>query len=197
MLRIGLTGGIGSGKSAVADLLALHGAGIIDADLLAREAVEPGSPGLAAVVEVFGPGMLTPDGRLDRPALGRLVFADAEARARLNGIVHPEVRRLAAERESALPPSAVVVHVIPLLVETGQQGSFDLLVVVDLDEETQVRRIVERDGLSQADARARIAAQASRAERLGAADEVIDNSGSWNRLPPQVARLWSRVRRTA
>ncbi|MEA5053327.1 MAG: dephospho-CoA kinase, partial [Propionicimonas sp.] len=171
-MRIGLTGGIGSGKSAVAELLAGHGAVIIDADLLAREAVAPGSPGLAAVVDAFGPGVLAPDGGLDRPSLGRLVFADADARARLNGIVHPQVRRLAAEREAALSPSAVAVHVIPLLVETGQQGSFDLVVVVDVDEATQLRRIVTRDGLPESEARARIQAQASRAERLASADAV-------------------------
>ncbi|MEA4942990.1 MAG: dephospho-CoA kinase [Propionicimonas sp.] len=196
-MRIGLTGGIGSGKSAVAELLAGHGAVIIDADLLAREAVAPGSPGLAAVVDAFGPGVLAPDGGLDRPSLGRLVFADADARAQLNGIVHPQVRRLAAEREAALSPSAVAVHVIPLLVETGQQGSFDLVVVVDVDEATQLRRIVTRDGLPESEARARIQAQASRAERLASADAVIDNNGPWNRLVPQVARLWRRVRGSA
>lgn len=197
MLRVGLTGGIGSGKSAVAALLALHGAEIIDADLLAREAVTPGSPGLAAVVEAFGAGVLTPDGELDRPALGRLVFGDAGARERLNAIVHPEVRRLAAARERELPSSAVVVQVIPLLVETGQQASFDAVVVVDADPATQLARLARRDGLSPEDAAARVAAQATREERLAAADHVIDNDGDRNLLPGKVARLWSILRSRA
>lgn len=197
MLRVGLTGGIGSGKSAVAALLAGHGAVIIDADLLAREAVAPGSPGLAAVVEQFGPGMLTADGSLDRPALGEIVFADPEARTHLNAIVHPEVRRLAAVAEQAAAPDAVVVHVIPLLVETGQQDRFDLLVVVDVDPETQLRRVLERDGLDEDQVRARLAAQATRDERLAAADVVIDNSGSLAELDAKVAELWRRLRRSA
>lgn len=197
MLRVGLTGGIGSGKSAVAALLSLHGAHVIDADLLAREAVAPGSPGLAAVAAAFGGSVLADDGTLDRQALGRIVFADAEARARLNGIVHPEVRRLAGRLESTLPRSAIVVHVIPLLVETGQQGSFDTVVVVDVVPQVQLSRVRARDGLSASDAQARISAQATRAERLAAADYVLDNSGPWNRLPPAVAKLWSALRRTA
>ena len=197
MLRVGLTGGIGSGKSAVAALLALHGAEIIDADLLAREAVAPGSPGLAAVALEFGDGVLTPDGALDRPALGRIVFGDADARRRLNALVHPEVRRLAAARERELPPSAVVVQVIPLLVETGQQDSFDVVVVVDAEPATQVARLARRDGLAPADAEARLAAQAGRAERLAAADHVIDNDGDLNLLPGKVARLWSILRSRA
>lgn len=189
-MRIGLTGGIGSGKSAVAELLAGHGAVIIDADLLAREAVAPGSPGLAAVVDAFGPGVLAPDGGLDRPSLGRLVFADADARARLNGIVHPQVRRLAAEREAALSPSAVAVHVIPLLVETGQQEAFDLVVVVDVPPEVQLARVRARDGLGEPEARARLAAQAGRDARLAVADVVIANDGSPAHLEEQVERLW-------
>lgn len=197
MLRVGLTGGIGSGKSVVADLLSDRGAVIIDADLLARRAVEPGTPGLAAVVAEFGPEVLTDEGRLDREALGTVVFADAETRARLNAIVHPEVRRLAGLRERAAPPDAVVVHVIPLLVETGQAHLFEVLVVVDVDPATQLRRIRERDGLTEEQARARINAQATRAERLAVADVVITNDGTPADLVPQVTRLWDRLRITA
>ncbi len=197
MLRVGLTGGIGSGKSAVADLLAAHGAVIIDADLLARRAVEPGSPGLERVVEEFGPRMLTPQGDLNRPVLAEIVFSDPEARGRLNAIVHPEVRRLAAVAEQAAQPDAIVVHVIPLLVETGQQDRFDLIVVVDVDPATQLRRVMGRDGIDRNRAQARIGAQASRQERLAAADLVIDNSGSLAELRGSVAELWQRLRTTA
>ena len=197
MLRVGLTGGIGSGKSAVADLLAGYGAVIIDADLLARRAVEPGTAGLARIVEEFGPGILTPEGALDRPALGKLVFADPDARGRLNAIVHPEVRRLASAAEQTAPDDAVVVHVIPLLVETGQQDRFDLIVVVDAEPEVQLRRVRARDGLDEAAARARIEAQASRQQRLAVADLVIGNSGTRAELEASVATLWRRLRTTA
>ena len=197
MLRVGLTGGIGSGKSAAAELLAGHGAVVVDADLLARQAVEPGSQGLARIVEEFGAGMLTAEGDLDRAALGEIVFADPEARSRLNAIVHPRVRELAALAEQAAGREAIVVHVIPLLVETGQQETFDLVVVVDVDPDTQVRRVTTRDGLSQAQAEARIAAQASREQRLAVADVVLDNNGSPGELAAQVAGLWQRLRRTA
>ena len=193
-LRVGLTGGIGSGKSAVAALLAEHGAVIVAADLLAREAVAPGSVGLARVVEEFGPAVLNPDGSLDRAALGELVFADPRARARLNAIVHPRVRELAALAEQAAAPDAVVVHVIPLLVETGQQGAFDLVVVVDVDPDTQLRRVIARDGLTGEQAAARIAAQATREQRLAATDLVIDNSGSPAQLAAQVAAVWAGLR---
>lgn len=193
-LRVGLTGGIGSGKSAVADLLAEHGAVIIDADLLARQAVAPGSPGLAAVVAEFGPGVLTPEGALDRAALGEIVFSDDLARARLNAIVHPQVRRLAAELEQRAGPGSVVVHVIPLLVETGQQGDFDKVVVVDVDPAVQLDRIRRRGGLTEEQARARIAAQADRATRLAAADVVIDNNGSPDELAELVGALWAELR---
>lgn len=195
-LRVGLTGGIGSGKSAVADLLAGHGAVVIDADLLARAALAPGTPGLAAVVAEFGEGVLTPSGELNRPALGEIVFADAAARARLNAIVHPQVRRLAAEQEELAPSDAVVVHVIPLLVETGQQAAFDVVVVVDTDPEIQLERIQSRDGLTPDQAGARINAQADRAARLAAADFVIDNSGSRDDLAARVQELWALLRTT-
>lgn len=192
MLRVGLTGGIASGKSTVAEELAARGAVLVDADLLAREVVEPGTPGLAAVVARFGPEVLQGD-RLDRAALGRLVFADAEARHDLERIIHPRVRARAAEIEASADAGAVVVHVIPLLVETGQAHDFDVCVVVDLDPATQLRRLRERNGLSADEARARIEAQASRAERLAVADRVLDNEGSPEELRRQVADLWSEL----
>lgn len=197
MLRVGLTGGIGSGKSAVAALLAGHGAVIIDADLLSRQAVEPGTPGLAQVVGEFGPEVLNPDGSLNRAALGEIVFADPDARGRLNAIVHPRVRELAVAAEQVAGPDAIVVHVIPLLVETGQAGDFDLVVVVDVDPDVQRRRVTVRDGLTQAQAQARIDAQASRERRLAAADLVIDNSGTPQALVRRVSGLWERLRTTA
>jgi dephospho-CoA kinase len=190
VLRIGLTGGIGSGKSTVARLLAEHGAHVVDADVLAREVVEPGTPGLAAVVEAFGPGVLTPDGALDRPALAGMVFGDPAARSRLDGIVHPLVRARAAETIAALPDDAVVVQDIPLLVETGQATAFDLVLVVEAEHETRVARLVRR-GLAEADARARIAAQATDAQRRAVADVVLDNSGTPEALAEQVDRFWA------
>ncbi len=193
MPRVGLTGGIGSGKSAAAALLAGHGAVIVDADLLARQAVVPGSQGLAEIVDQFGASVLTDSGELDRAALGEIVFADPDARARLNAIVHPRVRELAAQAEQAAGPEAVVVHVLPLLVETGQQEAFDLVVVVDVDPDRQVRRVGRRDGLSAAQVEARMAAQASREQRLAAADVVLDNNGSPEELAAQVAELWERL----
>ena len=193
-MLIGLTGGIASGKSTVADLLAARGAVVIDADRLAREVVEPGTPGLAAVVRRFGTGVLAPDGSLDRPALGRLVFADPGLRRDLEAILHPAVRARAAELTAAAPDGAVVVQVIPLLVETGQQDAFDLVVVVDVPPEVQLARVRDRDGLDEAGAHARMAAQASREARLAAADVVITNGGSLADLEAQVDRLWVRVR---
>ncbi|HEU4491712.1 MAG TPA: dephospho-CoA kinase [Jiangellales bacterium] len=189
-LRVGLTGGIGSGKSEVARLLAAHGAVVIDSDVLAREVVARGTEGLAEVVSVFGPRVLTPSGDLDRPALGRLVFADQAARVRLESIVHPRVRRRAAEIESAAAPDAVVVHDVPLLVETGQPDRFDEVVVVDVPEEVQVERMARLRGMAEEDARARIAAQASRTERLAAATVVVDNAGSLDELRSRVDEVW-------
>ncbi|HWJ85449.1 MAG TPA: dephospho-CoA kinase [Cellulomonas sp.] len=196
MQRIGLTGGIAAGKSVAAARLAELGAVVIDSDALAREAVEPGTPGLEAVVEAFGPGVVAPDGTLDRAALGSLVFADDEARARLNAIVHPIVRRLSAEREAAAATAdhgAIVVHDIPLLVETGQADAFHVLVVVDAPAVLRVERLVVGRGLSRTEAEARIAAQASDAERLAAADVVLDGTGSEEQLRAQVDALWSRL----
>ncbi|SDS10088.1 dephospho-CoA kinase [Friedmanniella luteola] len=192
MLRVGLTGGIASGKSTVAAELARRGAVLVDADALAREVVEPGTPGLDAVVHRFGPEVLDGE-RLDRAALGRRVFADAEARRDLERIIHPRVRARAAQLEAAADADAVVVHVIPLLVETGQADDFDLCVVVDLEPDTQLRRLRERNGLTAEEARARVEAQASRAERLAAADWVIDNEGSPADLRRQVDTLWSEL----
>jgi len=189
VLRIGLTGGIGSGKSTVARLLAEHGATVVDADVLAREVVEPGTPGLAAIAEAFGDGVLTAEGALDRPRLAAVAFGDADARARLDGIVHPLVRSRAVELTSALPEDAVVVQDIPLLVETGQAGSFDLVLVVEADLETRVARLVAR-GLAEHDARARIAAQATDEQRRAVAHVVLDNSGTPAELADQVDRFW-------
>lgn len=196
-LQVGLTGGIGSGKSEVARLLAAQGAVVVDSDVLAREAVAPGTSGLAAVVDEFGAGVLAPDGSLDRPALGRLVFADAARRAALESIVHPYVRRRSAEIAHAAPPGAVVVHDVPLLVEQDLQPLYDLVVVVDVAEDTQVRRLVGQRGMPEADARARVAAQASRDRRLAAADLVVANDGDLDALRDRVADLWAELARRA
>lgn len=176
--RVGLTGGVASGKSTVSALLAELGAVVIDADLLAREVVAPGTDGLAELVAVFGPELLTADGSLDRPAMGAKVFADEQARRRLEAIIHPRVRARAAELEAGAAPGAVVVHDIPLLTETGQAGSFDAVVVVDVPVETQVERMVRLRGMTEADARSRVAAQASRDERRAVATYLIDNTGT-------------------
>lgn len=189
-MRIGLTGGIASGKSAVADLMAARGAVIVDADVLAREVVAPGTPGFRAVLDRFGDGVLAADGSLNRAALGDVVFADPNARAALEAIIHPAVRRRAAELEAAAPPGAVVVHVIPLLVETGQADLFDAVAVVDCAEGTQVRRLTARNGLTREQALARLAAQVSREARLAAADVVIVNDGSLDDLRAEVDDAW-------
>jgi dephospho-CoA kinase len=190
MLRVGLTGGIASGKSLVAADLAARGAVVIDADVLAREVVEPGTPALAAILERFGPQILR-NGHLDRSRLGAIVFADPIARHDLERIVHPAVRARAAELERAADPDAIVVHVIPLLVETDQQQDFDVVVTVDVDHETQIRRLVARNGFSRAEAESRIAAQASREERRTAADVVVNNDGDLHHLREQIAALWA------
>lgn len=191
-LSVGLTGGIGSGKSAVSRLLAAHGAIVVDADLLARESLAPGSEGLAAVVAEFGAEVLGPDGALDRSRLGAVVFADGARRAALEAIVHPYVRRRSRELEAAAPEDAVVVHDVPLLVENALQDQYDLVVVVDVDEATQVERLGVR-GMAEHEAMARIAAQATRAQRLAVADEVLDNTSSLDALTRQVAGLWGRL----
>jgi dephospho-CoA kinase len=190
MFRVALTGGIASGKSMVAAELAARGAIIIDADVLAREVVEPGSPALAAIIDRFGEQVVT-EGRLDRPRLAQLVFADPLARRDLERIVHPAVRVRAAELERAAGPDAIVVHVIPLLVETGQQGDFDLVVTVDVDHETQIQRLMARNGFTRAEAESRVAAQATRADRKIAAHVVVDNTGSVTQLREQIDALWA------
>jgi dephospho-CoA kinase len=190
VLRIGLTGGIGSGKSTVSRLLAERGAIIVDADRIARDVLAAGTPGLAAVVEAFGAGVLTPAGELDRPALAGIVFSDERARRRLDAIVHPLVRQRAVELERTAPEGAVVVHDVPLLVETGQAASYDLVLVVEADQEARVSRLVER-GLAEGDARARIATQATDAQRRAVADVVLDNRGTPGELAAQVARFWA------
>ena len=194
-MRVGLTGGIGAGKSLVSVLLAERGAVVIDYDLLAREVVEVGTPALAAIVERFGPGVLLPDGTLDRPGLGAVVFGDDEARRDLEGITHPAIGTLAWDRDAAAPEGAVIVHDHPLLVETGLAELMDLVVVVDAPEEAQLDRLTRLRRMSEADARSRIAAQATRADRVAAADVVIDNSGTVEDLVPQVDALWDRLGR--
>lgn len=191
--RIALTGGIASGKSSVADLLAERGAVIIDSDVSAREVVEPGTPGLAAIVERFGEGVLRDDGALDRPALGAIVFADPAARADLEAMTHPRIRARADALRVAAPEGAVVIDVIPLLVEVGLAGRFDEVIVVDVPEEVQVERLRRRDGFTRDEAMARLAAQASRDDRLAVADHVVDNTGTRAELEASVDALWRRL----
>jgi dephospho-CoA kinase len=192
MVRVGLTGGIASGKSMVADELAARGAVIIDADVLAREVVEPGTPAFAAIVDRFGAQVLR-DGQIDRAQLAKIVFADPLARRDLERIVHPAVRARATELERAAGDAAVVVHVIPLLVETGQHEDFDVVVTVDADHETQIQRLMVRNGFTRAEAESRIAAQASREDRRRAADVVVDNTGSLTQLRGQIDALWAEL----
>jgi len=190
VIRVGLTGGIGAGKTVVAGLLAGHGAVVIDADLVAREVVAPGSPGLARVVAEFGSGVLGPDGGLDRAAMAKVVFADPAARQRLNAIVHPLVVARSAELASGAPPGAVIVHDVPLLVEANLAGGYDLVVVVEAPEEVRIRRLRESRGMSEPDARARMSAQASDAQRRAVADVVIENDGDLAELATTVDQVW-------
>ncbi|MFF2526242.1 dephospho-CoA kinase [Streptomyces liangshanensis] len=193
MLRLGLTGGIGAGKSEVSRLLAGYGAVVVDSDRIAREVVEPGTPGLAAVVAEFGPGVLTGDGTLDRPALGAIVFGNPERLQALNAIVHPLVRARSAELEAAAGQDAIVVHDVPLLVENGMAPLYDLVVVVDASSETRIDRLVRTRGMTEAAARERMAAQATREERRAVADVVIDNDGPLEKLEPQVREVWDSL----
>ena len=195
--RVGLTGGIASGKSTVSARLCELGAVVVDADLLAREVVAPGTPGLAAVVAEFGAGVLSADGSLDRPALGAVVFADPLRRAALEAIIHPLVRAAGAELEAGAGTDDVVVHDIPLLVEAGRAGDFDAVVVVDVPVEVQVERMVRDRGMTEGDARARIAAQATREERRAVADHVIENTGTLEDLLSRVDEVYSELRRAA
>ncbi|MEK2472962.1 dephospho-CoA kinase [Streptomyces noursei] len=194
MVKVGLTGGIGAGKSEVSRLLASYGAVIVDADKIAREVVEPGTPGLAAVVEEFGAEVLAADGTLDRPKLGALVFSDQEKLKALNAIVHPLVGARSAELEASAGPDAVVVHDVPLLTENGLAPLYDLVVVVDATLQTQLERLVRLRGMAEDEVRRRMAAQATREERLAIADLVIDNDGPLEALEPQVREVWERLR---
>lgn len=192
-MRVGLTGGIASGKSTVSAALEELGAVIIDGDKLAREVVERGTPGLAAVVEAFGVELLTPEGDLDRPALGRVVFGDEVKRRVLEGIVHPLVFERYAELEASAPAGALVVHDIPLLAESGRADTFDAVLVVDVPVETQVERLVRDRGMERADAEARIAAQATRAQRLAIATHVLDNTGTLAELRKRVDEIHAEL----
>ncbi|MFJ6388654.1 dephospho-CoA kinase [Streptomyces sp. NPDC091972] len=197
MLKVGLTGGIGAGKSEVSRLLVEHGAVLIDADRIAREVVAPGTPGLAAVVAAFGEDVLAEDGSLDRPRLGSIVFADPDRLAVLNSIVHPLVGARSRELESAAADDAVVVHDVPLLAENALAPLYDLVVVVDASPETQLDRLVRLRGMTEQDARARMAAQATREKRLEIADVVIDNDVPLEELHRRVREVWDELVRRA
>ncbi|MEV7071017.1 dephospho-CoA kinase [Streptomyces sp. NPDC093990] len=197
MLKVGLTGGIGAGKSEVSRLLVEHGAVLIDADRIAREVVAPGTPGLAAVVAAFGEDVLAEDGSLDRPRLGSIVFADPDRLAVLNSIVHPLVGARSRELESAAAEDAVVVHDVPLLAENALAPLYDLVVVVDASPETQLDRLVRLRGMTEQDARARMAAQATREKRLEIADVVIDNDVPLGELHRRVREVWDELVRRA
>jgi dephospho-CoA kinase len=197
MLRVGLTGGIGSGKSEVSRRLAAQGAVLIDADQIAREVVAPGTGGLAEVVEAFGPGVLAADGSLDRALLGDIVFADQQKLATLNAIVHPRVGARMRELEEAAGPGSVVVHDVPLIAENGLAGGYDIVVVVDVPPRLQLDRLVRQRRMTREQAQSRMAAQASREQRLAIAGIVVDNSGSLAELDRQVGELWTELRRRA
>lgn len=197
MLSVGLTGGIGAGKSEVSRLLVEHGAVLIDADRIAREVVAPGTPGLAAVVDAFGPDVLAGDGSLDRPKLGSIVFADPDKLAVLNSIVHPLVGARSRELEGSAAEDAVVVHDVPLLAENGLAPLYDLVIVVDAAPETQLNRLVRLRGMTEEDARARMAAQATREKRREIADVVIDNDVPLEELRERVDQVWDDLVRRA
>jgi len=201
MLRVGLTGGIGSGKSTVSARLAELGAVILDADKAARVVVEPGTPGLAAVVDAFGPGVVAPDGSLDRAGLASIVFADEAALAKLNAITHPLIHaRIESEEQAAIAAGGddvVLVHDVALLAEWGRAKEFDLVIVVDVPTETQLSRLTAERGMSEDQARARIAAQAARDQRLAVADIVIDNSGTRADLDRRVTEVWQELQARA
>ncbi|MFD3436374.1 dephospho-CoA kinase [Streptomyces sp. NPDC058685] len=197
MLKVGLTGGIGAGKSEVSRLLASYGAVLVDADKIAREVVEPGTLGLAAVVEAFGSEILTAEGTLDRPALGSIVFSDPERLATLNAIVHPLVGARSQELEKEAGPDAVVVHDVPLLTENELAPLYDLVIVVDAAPETQLDRLVRLRGMAESEARARMSAQATREQRRAIADLVVDNDGPLEDLEPQVREVWAELTRRA
>lgn len=189
-MRVGLTGGVASGKSTVAAMLRELGAVVIDADRLARDAVAKGTPGLAEVVEAFGTEVLTEDGELDRPAMAARVFGDEEARRRLEAIIHPRVHAESRRLEAEAPEGAVVVHDIPLLAETGRAEGFDAVVVVDADPETQVQRMRQDRGWSEADARGRMRVQAPREQRRALATHLVHNDGTREDLRRQVEEIY-------
>src|SRR3954449_1016085 len=195
-MRVGLTGGVASGKSTVAQLLVGLGAVLIDGDALAREVVARGTPGLAQVVEEFGSDLLTPEGDLDRAALGRIVFADEAARRRLEAITHPLIFERYAELEAAAAPGALVVHDIPLLAESARAETFDEVIVVDAPPELQVERMLRDRGWTREEAESRIAAQASREARLAIATYVIENTGTVEELRARVEEIYAELTRT-
>jgi dephospho-CoA kinase len=192
-MRVGLTGGVAAGKSTVSAMLSELGAAVVDADQLAREVVAPGTDGLAEVVDAFGTEVLAEDGGLDRAALGAIVFADPGRRRVLEQVIHPRVRARAAEIEAAAPPGTLVVHDIPLLVETGQADTFDAVIVVDVPVETQVERMMTERGMGREEAESRVAAQASREQRLAAATYVIENTGSLQELRARVTEVYAEL----
>src|ERR1044072_5266476 len=191
MLRVGLTGGIGAGKSTVAGRLAEHGAALIDADKIAREVVDPGTEGLAELVDEFGADILTPDGALDRPRLAEKAFTSDDARNRLNAIVHPKIGARTAELVAGAAPDAIVVHDVPLLVENGMAPMYHLVLVVDAPEAVRVERLTCYRGMSEVDARNRIAAQADERRRRAVADVWLDNSETPDLVLAEVDRLWA------
>jgi dephospho-CoA kinase len=194
---IGLTGGIASGKSTIARRLTERGAVVVDADRIAREVVEPGTPALAAIAERFGTAVIAPDGSLDRPALGAIVFADEDARLALNAITHPAVLQASTERfrqAAEADPDAVVVYDVPLLVESANEYPFELVVVAHASAETRVERLVALRGMDRAEAERRIRSQASDEERLAVADVVIDTDGTLESTLEQTDALWERLR---
>ena len=197
MLRVGLTGGIGAGKSEVSRRLAAQGAVLIDADAIAREVMAPGSPGLAAVTAEFGEDLLRPDGSLDRERLAQLVFSDKNLLARLNAITHPLVGERMAQAEREAGPDAIVVHDVPLIAENNLKAGYDLVVVVDAPEHVQLERLTRHRQMAAEQAEARMAAQVSREQRLAIADLVVDNSSSLAELDRQVGDLWAELRRRA
>ena len=195
-MQVGLTGGVGAGKSTVAKLLAEHGAMIIDADAIAREVVEPGTPGFAAVVAEFGDDVVGADGALDRPKLAGIVFADEASRGRLNAIVHPLVGERTAQLMAAAPEGSVVVYDVPLLVESGLAEGFEFVLVVEASLPTRLARLARR-GMAEDDARNRIAAQATDEQRRAVADVVLQNDGSLDDLRGQVDDAWRRITASA
>jgi dephospho-CoA kinase len=198
MLLVALTGGVGAGKSTVADLLAEHGAVILDADDLARRAVDPGTPGLARLVDEFGPDILDEDGALDRAEMARRAFVDDEARRRLESVVHPEVARLFAEEvEARRTADGVLVYSVPLLVERRLAGAFDVVVTVSAPLETRIARLADSGRMTESDARARAAAQVSDEEREAVADHVVSNTGDLDDLRAQTDRLWAELQARA